>query len=276
MYKERKSHNQLQLWQRSVDPWTSKTCEAKMQESVDVISNAKASTNVEDLYIYNEELMDIVQGYEVFSTIITCLILYYACIRLSKGQYLCNFLVVVPIKIASIALETVFFVRLSSHYDTNLAAGLNDAVNGLEGCGGQNFGIAQTELTKSIIYERPLIQQVSLVLNWLMLIAIINYYAAVRNDIELHMQEQRIQMKEQEKMKREAEEKQEAAEQAMKDSNMQQLNNNSALQEAKLVKLEEFMSNEKESWDKKMSLPPIALSPVSNRNNDSLDAHATL
>ena len=81
--------------------------------------------------------------------------------------------VYVAAQIASAALETDIYLQLSSHYDKNLNASLNDAMNGLEGCGGQSFGIAQDELKKPIIYERPFAQNISLIFGWVILVDIL-------------------------------------------------------------------------------------------------------
>lgn len=82
--------------------------------------------------------------------------------------------------IVGAVLETVAFMRLAPHYGTNLVVALNDSVKGLEGCGGQSFALAQTLLSKPIIYERSIGMYISLILGWLMLIAIMNYYFVYR------------------------------------------------------------------------------------------------
>ena len=169
-----------------------------MKESLDRISNELLKTNEE--YFFNGEYIVAVHNYWIYTTVLVVLMLFKEVMVLNArdknkdkkdincfGYCIHNFywFVYVASQIASVTLETDIYLQFSSHYDKNLNASLNDAMDGLEGCGGQSFGIAQDELNKPLIYERPSAQSISLILGWVILIVQLIYYFIIRINFKL-------------------------------------------------------------------------------------------
>ena len=186
-YLENKAQNELQLWQRSVDPWTGSSCDFELVEGLELMENVQSDADPMFVRWYNDFYMLHVFGYRIFACII--ILLPIVCITRAVlkgpqldgssplGQFYCLYIVfcVLPIFVDCI-LELVAYISLDQHYDRDLTASMNRTIESLEGCGGPNFEQAIQFITgQRVVYERPSGQIVSLILGFILLVDLLAF-----------------------------------------------------------------------------------------------------
>lgn len=165
-YRKRKSENELQLWQRSIDPWDSEICSADFKSSVEVMTATRINIGVEDLEYYNDNFLP---AFLIYMIIVIVLLSCHICSKLNPCTWQiplmiddpCMFpchniwstFIVVFVSIGVI-LEAITIPLSAVYYDTDHIGEFRAPLTPLIGCGGPNLDLA-LQLLENKNEERP-------------------------------------------------------------------------------------------------------------------------
>ena len=180
-YRDKKSRNELQLWQRSTAPWVADGCDVNFAEiPYNRSKEPQLHVDPESVNWYNDFIVFAREYWMITNLVfaLNILLIPMNCTGFCwKDRFAvdCHWCLVIfyPLMIltqlSSCVIETMAYASLSSHYGEDLIAPLRAAANDFAGCN-KNLDIAISDLDEAVIYERSPGQTVSIIFGWLLLI----------------------------------------------------------------------------------------------------------
>ena len=161
-YRKRKSENELQLWQRSIDPWDSEICSADFKSSVEVMTATRINIGVEDLEYYNDNFLPAFLIYMIIVIVLlSCTICcmnpctwQWGLMHVHPDPFQCWSFFIVVFASIGVILEAITIPLSADYYGTDHIGEFRARLTPLIGCGGPNLDLA-LQLLENKNVERP-------------------------------------------------------------------------------------------------------------------------